>query len=155
MVNLDRTNIENISHQAIDRFWEVIPPVWDRIQRNIRTIAADQFEITVKQYQILRHIQKGKGSVSELATVKQISRSAASQVVELLVNKGLVNRRQNENNRRCHELDLTERGINLLNEIDKKNRRWMMEQMAALSTNEVSMVLGGFEVLKRTFIQGA
>ena len=74
---------------AIDEFWATIPPVWNRIKGNLRSIAEENYDISVEQFHILRHIRKGLTSVSELAEVKQISRSAISQAVDLLVEPGL------------------------------------------------------------------
>lgn len=144
---------EAIIQLTIERFWEIFPPVWDRLRSNVRGIASSQFNISVEQFQILRHIRKGRTSVSELAQVKQISRSAISQAVDVLVVGGLVNRRQNDADRRCHELDLTARGNDLLNAIYKENRGWMLEQMASLDAEEADSIIRGLEALKRAFIE--
>src|SRR5512144_2987732 len=85
---------------TIDTVWATLPPVWNRIRENIRSIAEQQYGVSVEQYHILRHIRKGLTSVSELAQVKQISRSAISQAVDVLVERGLISRRQNEQDRR-------------------------------------------------------
>jgi len=151
MATLEKIQLENICQETIDRFWEAFPPVWDRIQGNLRMIATDQFNITVKQYQILRQIQKGRDSVSELATVKQISRSAVSQVVEVLVQKGFINRRQDAVDRRYKELELTPSGTNLLRAIFEKNRDWMMGKMELLSPEEANSIIQGVNALKKTF----
>ncbi len=71
----------------------------------------------MEQFHILRHIRRGLGSVSELAEVKQISRSAISQAVDLLVERGLICRLQNAQDRRNIPLELTEAGNSLLDTI--------------------------------------
>ena len=73
--------IETLVPAAIEAFWGTIPPVWNRIKGNVRAIAVENYDISVEQFHILRHIRKGLTSVSELAEVKQISRSAVSQAV--------------------------------------------------------------------------
>jgi DNA-binding MarR family transcriptional regulator len=152
MVNIDATS-DRILHQAIDRFWETFPSVWDTIRGNIRTIAAENFEITVEQFHILRHIRKGRGSVSELAIVKQISRSAISQAVDVLVDKGLIVRQTKAEDRRYVTLELTKNGNDLLNAIFEKNRIWMIEKMASMSQEELNNVIQAMELLKKTFDQ--
>lgn len=139
--------------RTIERFWETIPPVWDRIRSNVRTIVKNDFDITVEQFHILRHIQKGSGSVSELAEAKHISRPAISQAVDLLVDKGLITRQQNKEDRRYVQLELTQSGNKLLNAIFKENRAWMKEKLAPLSLEELNSILLSMEVLKKVFEQ--
>jgi DNA-binding MarR family transcriptional regulator len=152
MVNIDLTSDKTL-HLAIDRFWETFPSVWDMIRGNIRAIATENFEITVEQFHILRHIRKGRGSVSELAEVKQISRSAISQAVDVLVDKGLITRQTKPEDRRYVTLELTKNGNDLLNAIFERNRAWMMIKMASLSQEELNNINRAMELLKKTFDQ--
>jgi DNA-binding MarR family transcriptional regulator len=138
-------------NKAIDRFWETIPPVWGRIRGNVRGIAMEHFNLTVEQFHILRHIRKGSHSGRDLASVQQISRSAISQAVDLLVGKGLVTRCEQAEDRRYIQLELTESGNALLNAIFEKNQAWMMEKMAILNPEELNSVLQAMEALKKTF----
>jgi DNA-binding MarR family transcriptional regulator len=152
MVKIDLTS-DKILHLAIDRFWETFPSVWDTIRGNIRTIATENFGITVEQFHILRHIRKGRVLVSELAAVKQISRSAISQAVDVLVDKGLIVRQTKAEDRRYVTLELTKNGNDLLNAIFEKNRIWMMEKLASISQEELNNVIQVMELLKKTFDQ--
>jgi DNA-binding MarR family transcriptional regulator len=142
---------ESLVNSAIERFWEAFPPVWGRIRGNVRIIAMEKFNLTVEQFHILRFIRRGSHSVSELATKQQISRPAVSQAVDLLVAKGLVSRCQQTDDRRFVQLELTESGNQLLNEIFKKNRSWMGEKMKSLSREELVGVMDAMEILRKTF----
>ncbi len=137
--------------QTIDRFWESFPPTWNRIRANVRGIASEKFGITVEQFHILRHIRKGYGSVSELAEAKGISRPAISQAVELLVGKGLVTRRQNPEDRRYVELELTESGSELLSAIFHENRTWMEAKLSVLTPEQMTQIIAALDVLKSAF----
>lgn len=137
--------------RMIDRFWESVPPVWNRIRANVRGIAAEKFGITVEQFHILRHIHKGSGSVSELAEAKGISRPAISQAVELLVGKGLVARREKAEDRRYVQLELTAAGEQLLSAIFRENRAWMEEKFSSLTPEQMSRAIDGLDVLKSAF----
>jgi len=151
MMPLDPAS-EEILEITIDRFWESFPPVWDKIRGNIRVIVTDHFDISVEQFHILRHIRKGAGSVSELAAVKQISRSGVSQAIDILVEKGLITRRQSQDDRRYVVLELTPDGNAMLNAIFSENRNWMRGKLTSLSLDELSCISLGMEVLKRTFV---
>lgn len=136
---------------TIDRFWESIPPVWNQIRGHLRSIAQEKFEISVEQFHVLRHIRRGIRSVSDLATVKQISRSAISQSVDGLVEKGLISRRPHANDRRFVELELTPSGDAMLNAIFDENRAWMIEKMSALTPEELAQMQQAFHLLKDAF----
>ena len=135
----------------IDRFWESVPPTWNRIRANVRGIAAEKFGITVEQFHILRHIRKGRGSVSELAEAKGISRPAISQAVELLVSKGLVTRHQNAEDRRFVQLALTESGEELLSAIFRENRAWMETKLSGLNPEQMRLISDALDTLKMAF----
>jgi DNA-binding MarR family transcriptional regulator len=145
---LKEVTTEELRQRAIDRFWETIPPVWNRVRNNLRSIATEKFEISVEQFHILRHIRKGITSVSDLAEVKQISRPAISQAVDALVEKGLISRQQDVDDRRYIKLMLTPAGDDLLNTIFCENRAWMGERMATLKDDELKQVIDAFETLK-------
>lgn len=142
---------DELLQQVIDRFWESVPPTWNRIRTNVRGIAAEKFGITVEQFHILRHIRKGHGSVSELAEAKGISRPAISQAVELLVNRGLVTRRQNPEDRRFVQLELTENGEQLLSAIFRENRAWMEGKLSVLTPEQMTQIIAALDVLKTAF----
>lgn len=152
MTDLDPHSKE-ILQQAIERFWETVPPAWNRIRNNVRGIATQNFDISVEQFHVLRHIRRGIGSVSELADKRQISRSAVSQSVDSLVEKNLITRTQSADDRRYVQLALTPAGEALLNTIFQKNRAWMMEEMekAELSPDDICTLIQGMEVLKKAF----
>lgn len=152
MTDLDPHSKE-ILQQAIERFWETVPPAWNRIRNNVRGIATQNFDISVEQFHVLRHIRRGIGSVSELADKRQISRSAVSQSVDSLVEKNLITRTQSADDRRYVQLALTPAGETLLNTIFQKNRAWMMEEMekAELSPDDICTLIQGMEVLKKAF----
>lgn len=117
------------------------------VEFNLRATLAENFDISVEQFHILRHIRKGLGSVSELAEARQISRPAVSQAVDILVEKGLVTRKQDLDDRRYVNLVLTQAGNELLNALFKKNRAWM----AGLSVDELLAVTSALNILKVVF----
>lgn len=138
---------DNLNDEAIDRFWETVPPLWCMIRGHIRSTAAARFDLTFEQFHILRHVRKGITSVSDLASAKNISRPAISQAVDVLVNKGLLCRIQNAQDRRFVELSLTPAANELLDAVFKETRSWMKERLQTLSADELSDVIKAFEIL--------
>ncbi|MCX6563948.1 MAG: MarR family winged helix-turn-helix transcriptional regulator [Candidatus Aminicenantes bacterium] len=137
--------------QTIDRFWETIPPVWRAVRSHVRSVARKNFEITVEQFHILRHIQRGKGCLRDLADAQGISRPAISQAVDILVHKGMITRTQSASDRRYVQLELTGNGASLLDAIFGQTRQWMAEQLASLSPEELQVVTRAMGVLRTTF----
>jgi DNA-binding MarR family transcriptional regulator len=140
---------ENLREQAIDRFWETVPPLWNTVRSHIRTTATAKFDITVEQFHVLRYVRRGTVSMSELATAKNISRPAISQAVEILVKKGLLTRVQSREDRRCVELVLTEAGNHLMDTVFKETRGWMKELMGELSQDELETIVKAMEIMKK------
>ena len=139
--------------QALDRFWETIPPLWSTIRQHIRAEATGQFDISVEQFHVLRYVQRGTNSISDLATAKNISRPAISQAVDVLVNKGLVTRTQSTEDRRFVELALTESGNALLDTVFKETRTWMRELMSDLTDEELDTIAKAMTSLKKMLEQ--
>jgi len=133
---------------------ETLPLVWDRIRSNLRTAATAKFGITLEQFHILRHIRRGCRSVGALAEKKQISNSAVSQAIEALVEKGLVTRRQEIDDRRCVLLELTNHANEVLDANYEENRSWMELKMASLTGEELNSIQRAMEILKETFTPG-
>jgi DNA-binding MarR family transcriptional regulator len=140
---------ERLRDQAIDRFWETVPPLWNFVRSHIRSTATANFEITVEQFHVLRYVRRGKDSMSELAIAKNISRPAISQAVEVLVKKGLLTRIQSTQDRRCVDLALTDAGNHLLDTVFKETRGWMRERMNTLTVDELETISKAMEALKK------
>jgi DNA-binding MarR family transcriptional regulator len=143
------TSTERLRDQAIDRFWETVPPLWNTVRSHIRATATAKFDITVEQFHVLRYVRRGTASMSELATAKNISRPAISQAVDILVNKGFLTRVQSTQDRRVVELALTEAGNELLDTVFKETRGWMKERMSALTADELETISKAMEALKK------
>jgi DNA-binding MarR family transcriptional regulator len=139
--------------QAIDKFWEFLPPVWHTVKAHIRHEAAQNFGITVGHFHILRRIRRGTDSVSKLADDRHTSRPAISRSVDMLVNKGLVIRTQNPADRRNVQLTLTEQGQSMMDAVFNSTRQWMAEKLAVLSEDELEAILVAGDALKRAFTE--
>ncbi|MGA2503912.1 MAG: MarR family transcriptional regulator [Anaerolineales bacterium] len=147
-MNATISSSELLRH-AVDIFWETYPPLWRMIQAHIREVAVEQFHISVDQFHILRHIRRGRNSVSELAEVRDISRPAVSQCVDLLVTRGLIFRTTDIQDRRHIKLDLTADGNALMDAIFGNTRQWMVEMFNQLNADEIQAFTASMDSLKK------
>ena len=84
------------------------------------------------QIHALLHIyHAGQCPISEISALTDSSPAAASQLVERLVEKGLVQRTEHPLNRRIKQLRLTERSLEIINQGVTSNRI-LVDLMAAL-----------------------
>jgi DNA-binding MarR family transcriptional regulator len=143
---------EEYLNEAAERFWEAVPTVWDRVRNHLRSTATSQLNITVGQFHILRYIRRGNNTVGQLANTRQISRSAVSQSVELLVEKGYVCRQERSEDRRYVRLELTDKGTELLTMVYAENRKWIMNKLSSLTPDELNCMLQGLEPMKKAFL---
>lgn len=148
---MQKESLEETLAQTIDLFWETVPPTWNLIRGHLRSIASDQFDISVEQFHVLRLIRKGITTVSEIAEARLISRPAVSQAADSLVEKGLLTRRQEVSDRRFMHLALTPKGEDLLDQVFRQNRTWMMEKLATLNNEDLALIISGLQKIKTAF----
>ncbi len=148
---MEEIDTDVILTKTIDQFWDAVPPVWNLIRSHLRLIATEQFDISVEQFHVLRHIRRGLTCVKDIADERHISRPAVSQAVDLLVEKGLVTRRDEADDRRFVHLALTPEGGDLLDRMFRQNRAWMSENMASLSPEDLNSITDGLVLLKKAF----
>lgn len=81
------------------------------------------YQISGQQYNVLRILRGQKGNPANLSTIQERmvhKNSNASRLIDKLLVKDLVERRQCPENRRKIELLITQKGLDLLAEVDPK-----------------------------------
>lgn len=139
-----------MTDSLIDKFWEAVPPAWFQTRAQIRRAAAEQFNLTVKQFQVLRRIRRGLNSVSAIAEDSHTSRPAVSIAVDGLVNKGLVSRLTDPDDRRHIRLSLTGEGMRAMDDIYAETNHWLEGKFSQLTPAASSLLLEALELLQHT-----
>ena len=101
------------------------------------------YGISQEQYNVLRILKGQKGIPANLSTVQErmIHRmSNATRLVEKLRQKGYVNRVTCEDNRRKVEITITDKGLELLGEIDPKLAAREVSLFQNLSEEEIRQI---------------
>jgi DNA-binding MarR family transcriptional regulator len=136
---------------AINALWETLPPAWMRIRTQIRDNATQGHGISLVQFHILRHSRRGINTSAALAEHLQISRPAASQAVEGLVQKGLLQRLPSKQDRRKIYLQPSAAGNTLLEEGIQRSQSWMAEKLQTLQDSDLQTLLQAMSTLQALF----
>jgi DNA-binding MarR family transcriptional regulator len=88
----------------------------------------------------------GECQVSDIGVLAGVSKAAASQLVERLVQQGLVERQEDPVNRRTKILRLSEKGKTLIRSGVPSNR-FLMDMMTSLTVDQRQTVQAAFSIL--------
>lgn len=103
--------------EQIERIAQLYPVIM-RVMGRIRSLVHDGMDLTYNQYKMLLTIyDKGSCPLNLLARELGIAMSSASEMVERLVNLGIVYRAVDEENRRQVIIYTTDRGEELIREL--------------------------------------
>jgi long-chain acyl-CoA synthetase len=106
-------------------------------------IALAKVDLTIAQYRALVQLGEGAEAASSLAAKLAVSRPSATAVVEGLVQRGLVDRRQSADDRRRVSVTLTESGERVLAEADEVVRTRLAEILAGASPDRSALAVSG------------
>src|SRR5512142_102960 len=103
--------------------------------------------LSISQVGAMFEITHGSNNVSEVGDSLGISIAAASQMLERLVQMGLVTRTEDREDRRVKKLVLTEKGQRMLREAVEARQGWLEELIASLSPAEKQQVAATVDIL--------
>ncbi|HPP73845.1 MAG TPA: MarR family transcriptional regulator [Armatimonadota bacterium] len=122
-------NETTLSRESIE-YLEILSSVFAEIVRKEAASCESNSDssITPSLVQCLQYIYlHGPSPVRKIATGLAITVPAASQLVERLVRKGLVNREHNKQDRRFASVSLTEEGIAVVQHARSARTAWLRE----------------------------
>jgi DNA-binding MarR family transcriptional regulator len=132
---------------------EVVPMVMRVIRGELRKYGAR--EMSVPQYRTLGFVYRNDGaSLSELADHVGLTLSTMSTLVDGLVARGLVNRREDPEDRRRMTLTLTELGRNRHEVAREATLISLGEMLSQLSPSDRATVTRAMQVLRERFSGG-
>lgn len=95
-------------------------------------------EISAAAYRYLELLHKEKAlTVTELAERQQVGSSCVTQVTNVLLRKGYVEKVKNDNDWRCKTVVLTQKGIELVDSTEKMYSEFMDKLQTALTSKEL------------------
>jgi len=124
---------------------KLIEKILDNINAIKREIATEmhiffnEISITHPQWIVLHFVKKNRNiNIKDLANLLDITSSAATQIVDSLVNKGLLLRRRNPDDRRTLKIELSEKSKNQFDSIKNKSFKILSSLFDVLGNDELS-----------------
>ena len=110
--------------------------------------------LSMPQVSALFHLHHANEcGVSNIGEYLGVTNAAASQMIERLVQSGLVERTEDPGDRRVKQLKLTEKGDSLVQEGIELRRRWIEDLADALTIEEQEAIIAALSLLTNTAME--
>jgi DNA-binding MarR family transcriptional regulator len=110
--------------------------------------------LSLAQMNVLLHLYyRGPSEVMTLTDLMQVSPAGASQMVERMVQQGLVRRVESPEDRRVREVHLTDQGRAAVEASIAARRQWMESLMALLTDEQEEAIAQALLVLTEKAVQ--
>ncbi len=136
---------------------EVIYYQIDRTTRAMRRYSIDKiknagYSLTIDQWLVLKSIEE-KQHLTQNQLAQDIYKDGASvsRIIDDLVKKGMMNRRQNSQDRRVSILELTEKGIVELKKVKKIMREIRSNGVKNLNAKDVQTAMNVLKSIQNEF----
>lgn len=130
------------------KFWEVMPAV-------MRTTLAEARRggqnLSPVHFRILHVLSSRKCSLSELAQHQDVSLPSMSETIQILVERGWVERDSSPDDRRVTQLRLTRKGQQVLINEHKRLVEWIAHRLNKLKGAEIGQIEQGLNLLLSVF----
>lgn len=140
-----------IIQELIDRYVSVSFQVHKKAESLIKCQIGN--DLTNDQHYILRYIhQASVCTSSELADAFEVNKSAITAIINRMVDRGLILRTRDENDRRVIYLTLTDEGRELFEQTQEKIRLLVESIITQFEETEIKNFIDTYEKLARILI---
>jgi DNA-binding MarR family transcriptional regulator len=104
--------------------------------------------LSIPQIFALRHVYyKGTCNISEISERLGVTNPASSQLIDRLVEHGLVSRSENQQDRRYKQIILTEKGLQMLRASAQVSQHWREALADCLTPDEMEKITEALIIL--------
>lgn len=124
------------SHIELDNFWPYqVVVLADQISRYTVSVAKNEAGLNSSQWRVLAAVADKPGRTSaEVTAVTPMDKTIVSRAVKSLIDSGLIEKTQTENDRRRMSLTPTAQGQKIYSNIARELNRTMMNSSTAQTT---------------------
>jgi DNA-binding MarR family transcriptional regulator len=142
--------MQNELHQELVQWLNLsVQRSMDAFMRFIR-----EHDLTIQQMNVLMFLYyQGPAEITRLVAPLQVGKSAVSQMVERLVQLGLVERTSDQEDRRTCRVQVSPAAKTLIEEGIQARQNWLNEVFGDLPEDQYPLVLQALHILNQTFIQ--
>jgi DNA-binding MarR family transcriptional regulator len=90
---------------------------------------------------------RGSAGVTDLGTHLGVSSAATSQMLDRLVQQGLILRSEDPTDRRVKQIVLTDKGLQILHECIRARQSWLLDLAKILSARDKEQIERGLNIL--------
>lgn len=141
-----RTSDPALDPEPVESALHASRAVVDIVARSLLEVGT---EVTLPQYRVLVLVDSGVARGVELAHRLDVHPSTVGRLVDKLVAKDLVRRREDPRDRRSNLLSVTPAGSRLVAVVNDRRRTAFSAVMSRLTDEEVATVVTGLELLSR------
>lgn len=126
-------------------------------QQALQAMAGDTTDppLTMQQLRVLAHVALGQGrrTSHQVAQSLQVSLATVSGIVDRLVDHGVLQRREDPEDRRVRRLSITERGQELISSLHNNASTMPVEVLEAMPVDDLRALVRGILALQRAAAQ--
>lgn len=107
------------------------------------------FDVNWQEIYLMKHIsENGTKTVGEISTLLKVPLFHGSRIIQRLGDKGIVSKQKDRNNQRIVLVDLTDKGRNLIQDIEDYHYNLILGNLNVLNENELNGIMSGLTKLK-------
>ncbi|MBM7660091.1 DNA-binding MarR family transcriptional regulator [Bacillus mesophilus] len=144
---MEKSNIQELINKYIDYSFSVTKKAENLIRKEIGD------DITTEQHYTLRYINSvGVCTSTELAEVFDVKKSAITGAINRLVERGLIDRKRDEGDRRVIYLSLTPKGMEVYEKAQQKIHSLVGEIITKFDNEEIDRFMKTYEKLNQVLV---
>ncbi len=139
--------MDQIRQKYLEVFERAMGQIMQRSMRSFWQYTKEQ-GLSMTQMVALRYIHYNQDcNISQISEELGVTAAASSQLLDRLVQQGLIARRENPNDRRHKQLVLTEKGRQILTESTLARQQWLYQLVDHLTAEEMEQIIQALELM--------
>jgi DNA-binding MarR family transcriptional regulator len=138
----DNIPFSKIVHQCMDIFMHRSWRSWNHLAKSTG-LSMPQFGILMKVH------HRGNCAIGDISEHFDVTNAAASQLVDKLVQSGLIERAEDPHDRRAKILNLTDKGRELIQQGIEERNHWVGDLAGKLTVEERAKVTEALHIMTR------
>ena len=126
-------------HPEALRLWLRLLTCTQLIEKQVRGQLREQFDTTLPRFDLMAQLERNPDGLkmNELSRRMMVTGGNVTGITDQLVAEGLVERMDDEGDRRAYRVRLTSRGRKTFDEMARQHEGWIVQAFGGLSPREI------------------